>query len=63
MVALILSVVLFPSEDGVSLARFRGSGPHGFKPMKMRVAWSKPPATDRPVRAEIVFHDADPPAP
>lgn len=61
--ALIAAVILFPSEDGVTLARFRGSGPHGFKPMKMRVAWSKPPATDRPVRAEIVFDAPDPPAP
>ncbi|MFJ6611240.1 hypothetical protein ACIQPT_13245 [Streptomyces sp. NPDC091289] len=63
VIALILSVALFLSEDGVTLARFRGGGPHGFKPMKMRVAWSKPPATDRPVRAEIVFHDTDPLAP
>ncbi|PVC93504.1 hypothetical protein [Streptomyces sp. CS014] len=63
VLALIVSVLLFPSEDGVTLARFRGSGPHGFKPMKMRLAWSKPAATDRPVRAEIVFQDSDPPAP
>ncbi|CAM5477012.1 hypothetical protein [Streptomyces griseus] len=62
VVALILSVILLPSEDGVTLARLRGSGPHGFKPMKMSVAWSKPPATDQPVRAEIVFDDPDPPA-
>lgn len=31
--------------------------------MKTRAAWPQAPATDRPVRAEIVFHDADPPAP
>ncbi|WP_257136783.1 hypothetical protein [Streptomyces sp. f150] len=63
VVALIPAVILIPSEDGVSLARLRGSGPHAFKPMKIRVAWSKPPATDQPAPAEIVFHDAAPDAP
>ncbi|WP_318197958.1 hypothetical protein [Streptomyces sp. MCL20-2] len=28
--------------------------------MEIRAAWSKPAATDRPVRAEIAFHYADP---
>ncbi|SBU98188.1 hypothetical protein YW5DRAFT_05787 [Streptomyces sp. Ncost-T6T-1] len=63
VVALIPSVILLPGEDGVSLIRLRGSGPHAFKPMKIRAAWSKPAATDRPAPAEIVFHDPDPPAP
>ncbi|MGW6716943.1 hypothetical protein ACWF9X_30200 [Streptomyces globisporus] len=60
MVALIASAILLPGEDGVSLARLRSSGPHSFKPMEIRAAWSNPAATDRPVRAEIAFHDADP---
>ncbi|MGW6467126.1 hypothetical protein [Streptomyces rubiginosohelvolus] len=63
VVALIPPVILLPGEDGVSLIRLRGSGPHAFKPMKIRAAWSRPPATDRPVRAEIVFDDPGPPAP
>lgn len=55
----IISVALLLGEDGVTLAR-RNSGPHHFKPLKSRIAWSKPGATDWPVRAEIVFHDSDP---
>ncbi|WP_282793128.1 hypothetical protein [Streptomyces sp. CC224B] len=55
VLALILSVTMLPSEDGVTLARLRNSGPHTFKPLKPSVAWSKPPATDWPVRAEIVY--------
>ncbi len=60
VVALILSVVFLPGEDGVTLARLQNSGPHAFTPLKPRVAWSKPPAADWPVRAEIVFSDEDP---
>lgn len=59
VVALILAVFFLPGEDGVTLARLRNSGPHAFKPLKPRVAWSRPPATDWPVRAEIAFHDSD----
>ncbi|MFC8623081.1 hypothetical protein [Streptomyces anulatus] len=60
VVALILSVVFLPGEDGVTLARPRNSGPHAFKPLKPRIAWSKPPAADWPVRAEIVLSDEEP---
>jgi hypothetical protein len=58
-VVLIISVTVLPGEDGVTLAR-RKSGPHSFRPLNPRAAWSKPPATDWPVRAEIAFYDSDP---
>ncbi|MFJ4704879.1 hypothetical protein ACIP6I_08480 [Streptomyces anulatus] len=60
VVALIVSAVVLPGVDGVTSARLRNSGPHAFTPLKPRVAWSKPPAADGPVRAEIAFSDPDP---
>ncbi|WP_228182602.1 hypothetical protein [Streptomyces anulatus] len=60
VLALLVSVVVLPGVDGVTSARPRNSGPHAFTPLKPRVAWSKPPAADWPVRAEIAFSDAEP---
>lgn len=46
------------AEDGVT--PLRQSGQHRFKPPRALAAWSKPPQTDWPVSAEIIFHDSDP---
>lgn len=59
LVALIASRAFLLQEDGVTPAR-RKSGPHRFKPLNPYEARSKPPATDSPVCAEIVFYDSDP---